>query len=92
MQKTPLQYMQLQVDFAYWKCWGLVRDFARRDDLSAQGSTLNSSWASFFLHFKYLWLNSGNRCGLQVWEIFNLWTFSKQTAQIYKDLEDSYVV
>lgn len=26
--------MQLQVDFAYWKFWGFVRDFAKADDLS----------------------------------------------------------
>lgn len=69
----------------------IVGDFAKGDDLSAQRSTPAYFIRQLLLHFRYLGLNSGNRCGLQAWEIFNLWAFSKQTTQISKDLEDSYV-
>lgn len=47
--------MQLQVDFAYWKFWGFVRDFAKGDDLSAPLRVSAHYETAFFCCLCFFW-------------------------------------
>lgn len=83
--------MQLQVDFACWKFWGFVRDFAKEDYFCVPISVSDHFIRQLLSAFLVFGIKLGNRCGFQVWEIFIFWTCSKQAAQFSKDLGDSYV-